>query len=436
MGGKGNAGSESVGRALSLKVIVNRKHVPVGEESRVAVLLQLKAAESRGEGRVPLNLSFVLDRSGSMEGSKLAFTKQAVEFALHHLTRQDCASLVSFDDQVEVPVAQRRVTDKGMLAAAARALYARGSTNLSGGLFAGYREVRKHAAPGQVNRVLLLTDGLANVGLTDPAQLVEKARGMRESGLTLSTLGVGADFDEELLTALAEAGGGETYFIENPDRIPEIFQRELQGLLSVVAQNVVVAFRPAQGCRISAAWGYTFSGGPHGVVASVPDMYAGEERGILLELAVPPLKPGRHKLGEFVLNYEEALRGGGSVEAKSQLTAVATRDEGTLVREQDHPEVLRAQEIHRTARAMEEAVSYADQGRVDDALFCLKAQCDHLEQLPHAVADPEVERAYRDLKEQVERLQASGYNRVNRKQMVFASRGYRQVRRRSAKGAQ
>lgn len=430
-----SGGGGDLARALALKVVINRRHVPAGDECGVAVLLRLKAAESRREGRLPLNLSFVLDRSGSMEGSKLAYTKRAVEFALHHLARQDYASLISFDDQVEVPVAQRRVADKGILAAAS-ALYPRGSTNLSGGLLAGYRNVRKCAAPGQVNRVLLLTDGLANVGITDPGQLVEKARAMRNSGLTLSTLGVGADFDEGLLTALAEAGGGETYFIENPDRIPAIFQQELQGLLSVVAQNIVMVFRPAPGCRIQAILGYSFSGGPDGVVAPVPDMYAGEERGILLELAVPPLEEGKHALGEFTLEYEEAGRDGGSVELKSRLAVAATRDERILSTEKDHPAVLRAREIHGAARAMEEAVRLADQGQVEEALFCLNAQREHLGNLPCAVADPELERVREEMTAQVERLQATGYDKASRKQMVFASCEFRQVRQRSGDNAQ
>jgi Ca-activated chloride channel family protein len=417
-----------------LKVVVNRKHVPAGNKCDVTALLQLEAAESRKEGRLPLNLSFVLDRSGSMEGGKLVFTKRAVEFALHHLTGQDYASIVSFDDQVEVPVAQRRAADKGSFAAAVQALYARGSTNLSGGLFAGYRNVRKFAAQGQVNRVLLLTDGLANVGITDSEQLAAKARAMRESGVTLSTLGVGADFDEDLLTSLARAGGGETYFIENPDRIPEIFQRELQGLLSVVAQDIVVAFRPAAGCRIRAILGYNFAGGPDGVVAPVPDMYGGEKRGILLELAVSPLVEGKRALGEFTLEYEEAGQDGGSVEVQSRLSVTATRDERILAAERDHPAVLQAREIHNAAQAMEEAIRLADQGRVDDALFCLNERCEHLNNLPYT-AGLELDRVREEMKAQVERLRANGFDKASRKQMVFASCELRQVRRRSGQSA-
>jgi Ca-activated chloride channel family protein len=417
--------------------LVNRKHVLAGREGRVLVLLRLEAAKMRERRRLPLNLSFVLDRSGSMEGSKLAFTKRAVEFALHHLTSQDRASLVSFDDQVEVAVAQRPVTEKGVFAGAAQALYARGSTNLSGGLLTGYRQIRPEAVASQVNRVLLLTDGLANVGITDQGVLVEKVRDARANGLTLSTLGVGADFDEELLTSLAEAGGGETYFIENPDRIPEIFAKELQGLLSVVAQNVVVAFRPAAGCRIKAVLGYRFSAGPDGVVAPIPDMYAGEERGILLELAVAPLGEGRHSLGEFTLEYDEAGRDGGRAELRSRLMIAATPDERLVAEERDDPAVVRAQEIHGAARALEEAVHLADQGRVDDALLCLNAQREHLNDLPPGMApDPELERVRAEMQSQVERLADSGYDKASRKQMVFASCEFRQVRRRAGESAE
>lgn len=418
------------GGTLRLRVMVNREHVPAGREGMLTVLLGLAAKEAGPEERLPLNLSFVLDRSGSMAGSKLAYTKRAVEFALQHLTARDFASVVSFDDQVEVPVAQRPVGDKGVFAAAVNQLYPRGSTNLSGGMLAGFRNVRERLADGQVNRVLLLTDGLANVGITDHAQLVRRVTGLRESGVSLSTLGVGTDFDEELLTALAEAGGGETYFIENPDRIPAIFARELQGLLSVVAQNITVRFRPAIGCCLTAVLGYTFTAGPDGIVAPIPDMYAGEERGLLLELAVPPLAEGAHSLGEVTLEYEGAGRDGGSVSVQSLLTVTATADRSVLAEEKEHPEVRRAREIHGAARAMEEAVRLADQGRLDDALFCLSAQFDHLATSPGVADDPELQRVREEMRSQAERLKASGYDSASRKQMVFASREARQVRRR------
>ncbi len=424
---KGSPGQDGPGRALQLTVVLSRQHVPAGRENGLALLLKLKAAEQQGADRFPLNLSFVLDESGSMAGAKLAHTKRATEFAVRHLTQADAASVVSFDDEVRTRVAQRKVTDKHVFYQALEDIRAGGSTNLSGGLFAGYRNVREHLNQGQVNRVLLLTDGLANVGVTDPGQLVRKVENLRKEGITLTTLGVGSDFDEELLTSLANAGGGESYYIDSADKIPEVFRQELQGLLSVVGQGTVVGFRPAGGCRITAMFGYSFSAGPDGIIAPVPDMYAGEERGVLLELAIPPLEEGRQSLGSFAVEYEEVGATGGSVKLESDIAVVATRDEA-LFAEHENLEVSKAREIHRSAEVMEEAVRYADEGRLDEAVSCLNSQFDHLQSSPLA-ADSELGQVRERMKDQLELLRTRGYDKANRKQMVYNSNLLRQVRR-------
>lgn len=418
-------------RALQLTVILSRQYVPAGRETELALLLKLKAAEQQGVDRFPLNLSFVLDRSGSMAGMKLAYTKRAVEFAVRHLTAADAASVVSFNDEVETRAAQRKVTDKNVFYQAIQGLQAGGSTNLSGGLFVGYRNVREQLSQGQVNRVLLLTDGLANVGITDPEQLTQKVENLRKEGITLTTLGVGDDFDEELLTTLANAGGGESYYIDSAEKIPKVFKQELQGLLSVVAQGIVVGFRPIGGCRVTAMFGYSFSAGPDGIIAPIPDMYAGEERGILLELAIPPLEEGRRSLGSFSVEYEEVGANGGSVKLESELTVLATGDDA-LMAEKDNPEVSKAREIHRSAEVMEEAVRYADEGRLDEAVFCLNSQFNHLQNHPFA-ADSELSQVREEIRDQIELLRAQGYDKANRKQMVYNSNRLRQVRRSTGK---
>ena len=198
-------------------------------------------ADPQAAERSPLNLSVVLDRSGSMEGSKLAYVKEAAQFLVCQLGVQDCFSLVTYDSTVAVPVAPTRVVHKDQINQTIQAIHAGGQTNLSGGWLQGcelvdegigYRPEPRSLKPrtrwlpnrreqslaqAQVNRVLLLTDGLANRGVTDPHRLALIARQKHEEGVHTTTIGVGTQFNEDLLVHMASEGGGNFYFIDNPD---------------------------------------------------------------------------------------------------------------------------------------------------------------------------------------------------------------------------
>lgn len=225
---------------IKMVALLSRDQLPAESGGTIYLLLQLVAPERRTEGRLPLNLSAVLDRSGSMNGPKLDYTKKALGFLVDQMESADFLSILTYDDHVEVVQPAAHIFNKDLLKSQVQGIRSGGMTNLSGGLAAGVREARRNAGSGMVNRVLLMTDGLANQGITDRDTLVQKARHIRESGLLLTTIGVGNDFDEDLLTAMAEAGGGNFYYIENPDKIPAIFNQELQGLLAVAGQSLRV----------------------------------------------------------------------------------------------------------------------------------------------------------------------------------------------------
>jgi Ca-activated chloride channel family protein len=142
----------------------------------------------------------VIDRSGSMAGEKLAFVKQAALDLVRRLGTKDQLSLVAYDTTVEVLVPPMAVDGKAPFGRAIQGLQSRATTNLSGGWLQGCEFVVKGLAEKQVNRVLLLTDGLANVGVTDPNALAAMTRQRRAEGITTTTLGVGLDFNEDLLT--------------------------------------------------------------------------------------------------------------------------------------------------------------------------------------------------------------------------------------------
>ncbi len=253
------------------------------------VYFELEGAKFESEQkRIPLNISLVIDHSGSMGGEKLAYAKKAMDFVVNNLTQDDFLSVVEYDSTIDVVSASAKVTNKSNLKRLINQIQERGMTNLSGGMLEGYKQVGSTKVPNYVHRVLLLSDGLANEGVTEPIQLQKIAQErFRADGIALSTFGVGADFNEVLMTNLSEYGGGNYYFIGKPDEIPAIFAQELSGLLSVVAQNakLSVAF-PEKHLKFVKAYGYPTSLENNAVKVNFNDVFSEEKKAILLKFEV------------------------------------------------------------------------------------------------------------------------------------------------------
>jgi Ca-activated chloride channel family protein len=253
-----------------MHIQTDRAFLPAGVSATryLSVTLSAPASARPQEGPVAarpgVDVSLVLDRSGSMAGRKIELARRAVAHAVRLLKPSDRLGVVAYDHEVDTVLACQPAT------AAARAqaldalarLEARGSTNLAEGWFTGARALGGHpgveatAGPAgspsdRVRRVLLLTDGLANQGVTDPGELRDAAVRLREQGVTTSTFGLGADFDEELLAGLATAGGGHFYFIEQPAQIADFLASELGEVLEVVARDVVFEVAAGAGTRVA-----------------------------------------------------------------------------------------------------------------------------------------------------------------------------------------
>ena len=216
----------------------------------VFLLVRVTAPTAGETGRrAPVDAAFVLDRSGSMGGGKLELAKTGVDLATAHLRDDDRAALVIYDDRVATlqPLACATPRVKASLRLALHGIDPGGSTFLSGGWTAGCKELAEApalpAADGRetrVRRVILLTDGLANVGISDPAELAKHAGELRRRGIGTTTVGVGQDFDEGLLSAMAEAGGGHFEYAADPEALRDFFARELRQMTSVAATGFVV----------------------------------------------------------------------------------------------------------------------------------------------------------------------------------------------------
>ena len=201
--------------------------------------------------RPGLNLALVLDRSGSMAAArKMEYARQAAIFAVEQLLPTDRISVTLFDDQIETIVPATPVLDKPAIVRRIASATPRGSTDLYGGWVQGVRQTETGLVPGGINRVLLLSDGRANVGVTDPNILADEVRGFTARGIGTSTLGVGDDYNEDLMEAIALAGDGNYYFIESPAQLMDLFQSELHGLMVTSGQKVSLGLEAGEGVTI------------------------------------------------------------------------------------------------------------------------------------------------------------------------------------------
>lgn len=253
--------------------------------------------------RPPASIAFVLDRSGSMSGEKIRLVKEAVCQGIDRLASGDRFAVVVYDDVIDVVAPSTLATTDARRRAleALAAIDARGTTNLAEGWLRGAEQVAAHLEAEGVNRVLLLTDGLANLGITDPAELERHARELRARGVSTSTFGVGQDFDERLLEAMADAGGGAFRYIENARQIPDHIAGEVGEVLEVTARDVSLVVSSPERVRVEPVTPYPVEAQGARTTIAIGDLVADQAVRLVLRLGFPLGETGREVGASFEL---------------------------------------------------------------------------------------------------------------------------------------
>jgi Ca-activated chloride channel family protein len=296
---------------MSLTVRTDRKLLAAGGATTRYAVATIVAPPGAPSARPPANLAFVLDRSGSMSGSKIALAREAVRQSIGRLRPDDRFALVVYDDQIDVVMASTPASAEARRAALDRLAQtgARGSTNLGGGWLRGCEQVAAHLTGDQPGRVLLLTDGLANQGITEPAALERHARELATRGVRTSTFGVGVDFDERLLQAMADAGGGNFYFIERARQIPDLLTSELQDVLDITARDVTLEVTLPPGVTAKLLGEFAQEDTPGRVRIKVGDLAASQEVRVVFELTFQGGAIGQHVSALFAASASRGFDG-------------------------------------------------------------------------------------------------------------------------------
>ncbi len=194
--------------------------------------------------RPSLNIGFVIDRSGSMaERNKITYARQAVCYAIEQLLPSDRLSVTIFDDQVQTLIPSTLVNNKASFIRLVKQVQPGNTTALHQGWVQGGIQVCQDLS-AELNRIIVLSDGLANVGETNPDVIASDVQGLAQRGASTSTMGLGDDYNEDLLESMARSGDGNYYYISSAEQLPNIFERELQGLMATIGRNVSLQIQP------------------------------------------------------------------------------------------------------------------------------------------------------------------------------------------------
>ena len=247
---------------------------------------------SESATRSPVNVALVLDKSGSMSGDKIQKAKEAAIMAIRRLNWNDIVSVVTYDSTVTVVVPATKVTDKSSIIRKIESIQAGGRTALFGGVSKGAREVSKFIGLERVNRIVLLSDGLANVGPSSPSELGSLGASLARESISVTTIGVGLDYNEDLMAKLAYKSDGNHYFAEHASELAGIFDKEFGQVLSVVAQDIRLEIHCAPGVRPVRLLGRTGRISGKTVNVSLSNLYSNHEKFTLLEVEIEPEETG------------------------------------------------------------------------------------------------------------------------------------------------
>jgi len=412
---------------LAFSARTDRSLIRAGARSTRYVLVQLTApaADRHAEPR-PVNLALVLDRSGSMEYErKFDLARQAVERALRALRPIDRFSLVVYDDSIDVLTPSTPAGHE----AVSRALESlagvgpRGSTDLGSGWLRGCEQVAEFLDGGSIDRCLLLSDGLANRGITDRHALAEHAGELQRRGVMTSTFGVGGDFDERLMRDLAHEGGGNFYFIESAHDIPRILSSELGEALEVTVRSAVLQVVLPAGADAEPLHRFRSRRvtGDNELHIELGDLVSNQELAVVVRVTFAPGAEGEQATVRLAMPGDGLLDDRAEAELTWRYASHAANDSQPRDRVVDR-EVAKLY----AARARADATEANRHGRLGEARRCLERTAARIE--TYAAGDVELMNTARMLCESVSHFADSAMSPMGLKASMFAAEATRKAR--------
>ena len=330
------------------------------------VKVTLAADKVAAANRPSVNLAIVLDKSGSMGGDKIVKAREAACEAIRRLDAKDIVSVVAYDNRSEVIVPAQYVTEKEAIIARVKSIQPGGCTALFDGVSAGAAELKKFRGKCEISRVLLLSDGQANVGPSSAEELGRYGALLMKDGIAVSTIGLGVDYNEDLMTRLSQKSDGNSYFVENSNDLPRVFARELGDVLSVAATKVALKVRFGAGFTPVALIGRDGRILDGVVSIDLNQLYGGQEKYVIVKCdAAPGAVGSTREIAKAEVAYVDPKN-----ETSKTVTGVGTvtySADSAAVAASVNKSVLRERALNENAMRTEEALKLADRGDFEAA---------------------------------------------------------------------
>jgi Ca-activated chloride channel homolog len=369
---RATCGKASPGRASAdfgpgtMTTTLSSSKILQGSDGDVYLVVDLAARDAAATSRPPMNIAIVIDRSGSMAGEKLARAREAARGLVDRLGSADRIAIVQYDDsaQVLVPSTVADGAGKARIYAAIDSIRDGGSTNLYDGLALGRDEVLRGVS-GRANRVILLSDGQANVGISDIPSLARVASDASEKGVRISTIGLGLDYNEDLMEALGNAGRGAYYYVREASGLEAVFAGELRALQATVATAAELRIDPACGARVVEVFGHSSRREGDSVIVSLADLAGGDHRKVVVRVQVPAGRAGAS--GAIVSTLSYATLSGDRRQASTAVGVEVTGDAVAVDSSVDRDAIAKVDQIE-TATAVRQATEAYDRGEQGKAI--------------------------------------------------------------------
>ena len=358
-------------------------NVLANQRNEVHLVTRIKAPVLETEDRKPVAFTICLDRSASMgSGTKFGYALKACEGVVRNLRPDDLFSLVTFESEVEVVIPLGKVEEKEMVCQLIRELRTRRSTNLS----SGWEEAKNQllqTESGMLKRMLLLSDGMANEGITDHRDLITLVGdGMRDYGIRTSCLGFGDDYEEDLLSDMATHSTGNFYDVDTEEKLPAVFAAELEGALQISIENLRMRIKAEELCESWDDYGSMRKTrvGDGRTEFLIGDLVSQEVRSCAFALMVGSRETGYNgNLVSLEFIYDQVLEGGVVPTSESRVIPISFVDNQNDVVVDDS--ILGVVTTQRTSRMIRQAIEKIDQGEEDEAIYFLKRELSILENM-------------------------------------------------------
>ncbi|MBN2340503.1 MAG: VWA domain-containing protein [Deltaproteobacteria bacterium] len=406
--------------AVAVEIIPQYNRLQQNVKGELSVLLKLDGKKVAAVDRQPIQLAIIIDRSGSMTGDKVASVKIAALELLKRLTPEDRVTLISYSDTVTVHSTQLLMDEVGKTVIRDKILgiQAGGGTALGPATIEAEKILTEQVnSYNGMSHILLLSDGLANVGVSDPTLLGKVCSDGFAKGVSISTLGVGLDYNEDLMTKMADEGGGQYHYVRDDKLIATVLEDELKGLMATVARDIQLRLLPAAGFAVQKVYGYSFHTEEGFTLIKVGSLRSGQNRDVLITLTHNELSVGQPHMGEVIVEFSDVLSGNSasSISFRPQLHKAESQQE--YIESENSEVTVRLAEV-RSFEELSLAAQAVDRGDFTQAETMLSQSISELEVQAQKTPDEKLTMQIKELRQAKSDLEMAKTSSVEKKHFV------------------